>query len=148
MLIPNFLNVLWFIYNTYTHYIIKLALPSKLPLSFFLSQSLSLSLNRTLNPFSLATIPYFPFSFFCLSLLGQEKLDFDVKFIHNTAINPYFMCSKPLTSDKNDTGGGNQDFGKKFSAWWYIASLFIDVYTYSQLLPPKFIPRCQLWPLF
>ena len=54
-----------------------------------------------------------PCSCYVLPGLGLEKLDFDVKFIHNTAINPYFMCSKPLNSDKNDTGGGNQDFGKK-----------------------------------
>ena len=27
---------------------------------------------------------------------------FDVKFIHNAAINPHFMCSEPLNSDKDD----------------------------------------------
>ena len=27
---------------------------------------------------------------------------FDAKFIHNVAINPYFMCSNPLNPDKDD----------------------------------------------
>ena len=53
--------------------------------------------------------------FACLAvwLAAWKKLDFDVKFIHNTAINQHFMSSKPLNSDKNDTGGGNQDCTKK-----------------------------------